>query len=53
MAKTADRLGFEIDRILDREPSSEIDAENQRNKQVSGIDFHRSLYRTDMASLSI
>ena len=53
MAKTAERLGFKIDRILEREPSSEIDAENQKNKQVSGIDFHRSLCRQDMGSLSI
>jgi RimJ/RimL family protein N-acetyltransferase len=53
MAKTAERLGFKIDRILDREPSSEIDAENQKSKKVSGIDFHQSLYRTDMGSLNI
>ena len=53
MAKTAERLGFKVDRILEREPSSEIDAENQKSKKVSGIDFHHSLYRTDMGSLSI
>jgi len=53
MAKTAERLGFKVDRILEREPSSEIDDENQKSKKVSGIDFHHSLYRTDMGSLSI
>jgi RimJ/RimL family protein N-acetyltransferase len=52
MAKTAESLGFKIDGILEREPSSEIDAENQKSKKVSGIDFHRILYRTDMGSLS-
>ena len=53
MAKTAERLGFQIDRVLEREDYSEIDTENQRNERVSGIDFHRSLRREDMGSLSI
>ena len=53
MGKTAERLGFKIDRILEREPSSDIDAENQRSEKVSGIDFHRSMYRENMGSLSI
>jgi len=53
MGKTAERLGFKIDRILEREPSSDIDAENQSSEKVSGIDFHRSMYRENMGSLSI
>jgi RimJ/RimL family protein N-acetyltransferase len=52
MCRTASKLGFTQDSILEREATSEIDAENQRSGKVSGVDLHLILMREDMDSLN-
>ena len=52
MQRTAERLGFTLDSVFDREPTSEIEVENLQSGKVSGIDFHLSLYKTDMGTLN-
>ena len=53
MCRTALKLGFTQDTVLEREATSEVDAENLRSGRVSGIDLHLILMREDMGSLNI